>query len=520
MARNTKSDQPAFGFLDLLDGSSDASSASYGDRPNILPPAQKPAGKVIPAIRSGKSLLGAEEEKVTSHSRPVSPLPDIERVYRVGEFLDLINEVIKPIQVRIRGEISSVSERGNAFYLNLSDNTEQAVLNCVLWRNNGAFYREILKEGAEVEVTGSTNIYKPYGKFSLMIKNLTPVGEGALRQAFEALKRQLEEEGYFSPERKRSIPPFVHTIGLITSEFGDARKDFMTHLGANGLRVLFYDVRVEGVNAVDSIVEAIEWFNIHSPDTQVLVLTRGGGSLESLQAFNSLEVAQAIFSSRIPVISAVGHENDVSISDLVADLRASTPTHAGKILSEPWNRAREQIEFYETTMTRSFWMTAEKIRETLEHSYERTLSAFSNALQRHKNTLALYGTGMLGHFRGVFQSFERMERKLAKAEYAFSNRMQASTAIVEKQQQLLGSLALAFLERIGQKLQSAEQVLLMSDPKQKLKQGYSITYNRDGLVVKSVADLAPGDTLKTETASGSINSSVTEVHCNGKTEKL
>ena len=158
------------------------------------------------------------------------------------------------------------------------------------------------------------------------------------------LMKKLEAEGLFSPEHKTPIPNFAKNIGLITAADREAMNDFITHLAPHGLDIELYDVRVEGARAVEQIVEAIEYFNKNRPETEVLVLTRGGGSLESLQAFNAEAVARAIFASRIPIICGVGHERDVSIADFVADMRASTPTHAAKIISESWERGALELD--------------------------------------------------------------------------------------------------------------------------------------------------------------------------------
>lgn len=304
-----------------------------------------------------------------------------DKVYGIGEFLEQINLLLAPIHITIQGEINSVTERGSAVYFTLSDPKEKATLNCIVWKNKMRSFGFELREGLEIKVVGAPNIYKPFGKFSFTADYISPVGEGALKQALEQLKLQLETEGYFASERKRPIPSYIQSLGLITSEHGDAKKDFLTHVGNHGISIRFFDVRVEGVQSIPTIVQAIRWFNEHMPETEVLVLTRGGGSLESLQSFNSLEVARAIFSSRIPVLSAVGHENDVSIADLVADLRASTPTHAGKILGTPWEQAPEKIDTMQNEMLYAFRQTAHKLTLKLQSVQQHMMYAYEQRLR-------------------------------------------------------------------------------------------------------------------------------------------
>jgi exodeoxyribonuclease VII large subunit len=241
-----------------------------------------------------------------------------ERAINVGEYIRTLNTLLRPVEAVVQGEINRVTERGVGIYFTLRDKKENAVLNCVVWRNRLNSMGIDLKEGMEVKVAGYTEVYALYGKLSFMTQYIVPVGEGALKLASEKLKKELEQAGYFDLHRKRALSPHVQNIGLITSDGSAAQKDFLTHLGQHGYKIRFYDVRVEGIKSVENIVQAIRWFNEHTSDTEVLVLTRGGGSLESLQAFNTLEVARAIYSSKIPVLAAIGHEQDMTVADLVA----------------------------------------------------------------------------------------------------------------------------------------------------------------------------------------------------------
>ena len=404
-------------------------------------------------------------------------------VLSVSQFLDLINDLVKPLKVTVKGEITSAQQRGNSIYFSISDKEEKAVLSCYMYRSNPEYYLSILKEGAEVELSGSASIYKPFGKFTLNVSQVTPVGEGALKAAFDALKKQLDENGYFEEERKRSIPPFIKKIGLITSEFGDARKDFLTHLGNHGLSIFFKDVRVEGMYAVSSIVEALHLFNANYPDMEAIVLTRGGGSLESLQAFNSLEVAEAIFTSRIPVLSAVGHENDITIADLVADIRASTPTHAGKIIAEPWLLAQDRVERIEQNVVHLFSLAKDSIEREMVMLYERSVQKFSHTIQHITQHLSLVENTMTGHFKTVFSRFRTVEQTYLQ---------NAST----------------WLSSIDTRLDMYNQVLTLSNPEKRLQQGYSITRNKAGRVVKSITQVTKQDSISIQVADGTVISTV------------
>ncbi len=437
-----------------------------------------------------------------------SLLPGKETVMSVAEFLDMVNEMLQPLSITVKGEVSSVQERPSGTYFSISDTEEQAKLDCVLWKRNSEYYRSIIKVGAEVQIAGYPNIYKPFGKLSFIANHITPVGEGALQAAFEALKRQLEKEGYFAEERKRPLPPFVEKIGLITSEFGDARKDFVTHLGNYGFEIQFHDARVEGVNAIPSILKALEWFNTNVTDIDVLVLTRGGGSMESLQAFNSLEVAQAIFRSRIPVISAIGHENDVSISDMVADVRASTPTHAGKIISQNWSMAEERVDSIDRGVTSSFQSSARKLQHQYEQLQLQILNSFTHALNDRRNALTMVSTGMISNFKSIFTRFERLGQSIASKSVLMQQRANSSLQLLQTMEQKVLTTFSMQLKQQEQKLSTFKQLIDSADPTKRLKQGYSMTFTKDGTLVKNMKQLNLDDEIKTNIANGSIYSKV------------
>ncbi len=263
----------------------------------------------------------------------------------VAQFLEFLNTHLKQFWVTVAGEVTGrVNRRGAVTYFSLHDAEEEAVLQCMAFNNILDSLGIELQEGMAIKVGGYPEIWERSGGFSFKVFEVLLTGEGALKRQFEMLTKKLEAEGLFSPEYKQPIPNFAKHIGLITAADREAMNDFIAHLAPHGLNVELYDVRVEGARSVEQIVEAIEWFNGNRPDTEILVLTRGGGSLESLQAFNAEAVARAIFASRIPIICGVGHERDVSIADFVADMRASTPTHAAKIISESWERGALELD--------------------------------------------------------------------------------------------------------------------------------------------------------------------------------
>lgn len=431
-----------------------------------------------------------------------------EAIFRVSEFLDLANELLKPVRVTIQGEITSFRERGAAVYFTLSDKNDNAKLNCLIWKNRLLSSGVELAEGLEIQAFGIPNIYKPTGSFTFMADQVSPVGEGALKKAFEKLKAQLEKQGYFSIHRKRQLPEYPKKIGLLTSKDGDAIRDFRTHLGNYGFSVQHLDVRVEGLRAVDSIVRGLQWFNQHPDGIEVIVLTRGGGSLESLQAFNSLEVAQAIFASKIPVVSAVGHEKDVTISDLVADVRASTPTDAGKILSRSWSLAQEKLRQYYRQFAhylgrelhqKRVWLQANQ--RTWSHLFGLRLQGQRREIHHYRQNLVRYLSQRVSVFRTTAQGFFRNLSVFARE---YKQNVQAVNYYSFEYLRI-------FSQSLKQQRKLVEQLktqLTLSDPQLKLQQGYSIVFSADGSVLRHIHQVKSQDVITVQVSDGVIHSQV------------
>lgn len=392
------------------------------------------------------------------------------KIYSVSDYLDLLNEQLANLEMVIQGEITSVSLRKHA-YFSLSDgkNKEQAVLSCALWQFRLQQLPFVLEEGLEVQIFGKANIYKPSGRLTFVVEHIVPVGEGALQKAFEVLKQKLAERGYFAEDRKKTLPDFPIKIGLLTSATGDALRDFKKHLGNFGFQVFHQDIKVEGIYAIDSIVAGIRWFNEHPNIVEggldVLVLTRGGGSLESLQAFNSEEVAQAVFASKIPVLSAVGHERDVSITDLVADVRASTPTDAGRILSENWRQAEQKIDYFSQHLTQVMEKLIKQADQYLNYNWGKITNKF----------------------------FSKLEYFFTKVDYFY---------------QAIFSNGRKNIFHFKDKLTLLEKQLMANDPQLKLKQGYSLVKNNQGKIIRSVEQILVDKDLTITVADGHFGATV------------
>src|SRR6266540_260036 len=241
------------------------------------------------------------------------------------------NEVLQDVWVQ--GEISNLSRPASGHvYFTLKDSS--AALKCVMWKTSAARLRIPLQDGKAVEVHGKIGVYEVSGQYQLYADQIRPVGEGALYQEFMRLKAMLEVEGLFAPERKRPIPMFPQKIGIVTSATGAALRDMLNILRRRLplVQVILAPSPVQGIEAPPALVKAIQALNLQSPD--IILLARGGGSIEDLWAFNDERVVRAVASSSIPIICGVGHETDFTLSDFAADLRAPTPTAAAELATQ------------------------------------------------------------------------------------------------------------------------------------------------------------------------------------------
>lgn len=244
--------------------------------------------------------------------------------------------------LQIQGEISNCKMQSSGhIYLTLKD--EGAQLPGVIWRGNAQNLAIKPQDGMKVIAEGELSLYEPHGKYQMIIRNLRPVGIGELQQAFEKLKQKLHAEGLFDSIYKKDLPDYPETIGIVTSPTGAAILDLITVITRRNpmVKILLYPAKVQGEGSAAEVVAGIEYFNKHPVD--VLIIGRGGGSLEDLWTFNEEVVARAIFKSKIPLISAVGHEIDFTISDFVADVRAATPSQAGEIVVKERREIKDYI---------------------------------------------------------------------------------------------------------------------------------------------------------------------------------
>ena len=301
-------------------------------------------------------------------------------VVSVSEFVALINQTLDFAypKINIEGEVSEFRISKNKWvYFNLQDDHSSVKMFGSVWQ-----LQQPIEDGMKVVVRGTPKLHNKYG-FSLNISSIRPSGEGSIKKAFELLKKKLAAEGLFEPERKRALPPVPQRIGIVTSSQAAAFSDFVEILNQrwSGVELLLADVQVQGDAAPAQIVRAINYFSQMADPVDVVVITRGGGGAEDLMAFSTEEVARAVAGSRVPTIVGVGHEVDVSLADMVADVRATTPTNAAQLVVPD---KREIIEHLDSMVAR----ISERLTSELRAKLSGLERGITQGINRHIDLLA------------------------------------------------------------------------------------------------------------------------------------
>jgi len=376
-------------------------------------------------------------------------------------------------EIAVRGEISNVSipASGHA-YFTLKD--ENAEISAVWFRGARIRSRFDLREGDAVILRGSVSLYAPRGTYQIIVKTAEPEGKGDLRERFEKLARKLRDEGIFDEQHKKPIPLLPGVIGIITSKTGAAVRDITNVIWSRfpGAHIVLGPVPVQGKDAPGEICAMISRFNAWGK-ADVLIVGRGGGSLEDLWAFNEESVARAIFESEIPIISAVGHETDITISDLAADVRALTPTQAGEFAVPDTQQENQKLDLL---------LTRNRLSMT------RILSSLRDRLERYTS-------------HRIFET----------PKTAIRMKLVRSTELARR----LSAAGAAVCETRHTELSSCSNILETLNPLSVLKRGFSYT-SKDGVRVTEADSLAPGDIIATRFHRGSITSAVTKEKKHGR----
>jgi exodeoxyribonuclease VII large subunit len=316
--------------------------------------------------------------------------------------------------------------------------------------------------------------------------------------------------GYFDLTRKRPIPSIIKKIGLITSENGAAIRDFRQNLGEYGFKIYFIDVRVEGDIAEQSIIAGINWLNQNKPDLDVLVIIRGGGSLESLKAFNSEAVADAIVLSRLPVVTGIGHERDETISDYVSDSSFSTPTAVASFIKQGAESLIDDLVSRSDNLIIATKKVFESWDEEVNENRLALARTFDSVLQRYKFLIINKATQIQMGLERIFNSFRMVERNFTDLFYNQQRIIQTQLHNTETWVQTSRRYLVAKLHSLQTRLAAAEAALIQLNPEAVLKKGYSIVYKANKVVMQS-NDVHPDDQIKIKLHKGTITSLVEEV---------
>lgn len=488
--------------------------------PKVVPLEKTPTVKAAPKALSFSAKPTLPEKVAPIVETPIVSEGKLEAsaIMTVAELTERITDVLEGEigMVWVEGEVSNLRRQASGHtYFTLKDASAQ--LGCVLFARTAAGQgREALRDGLQVQLQGQISVYQARGQYQLMVRLVQPKGEGMLQARFEELKRRLAAEGLFDQEGKRPLPRFPRRIGVVTSPTGAAIRDFLQvlHRRHPGLRVVVSPVRVQGKGAAAEIAAAIEELSLGTESigpVDVIVVTRGGGSLEDLWEFNEEVVARAIAASSIPVVSAVGHEIDFSIADFVADLRAPTPSAAAELLSADGGELLERCRSLVARIGREAMALIERkraqevrlafsplFREPLRRldearqtsdALEETLSSLLE--RRLEQSAARIATALI-HLASAHPA-----RQIAAARQsleAFGNEVELKT--------------LHRLEREEGRFARLQSALSALSPEATLKRGFSITRDAEGKVLTASTQVKAGDQLRTRLAEGEILSEV------------
>ncbi|TPW25411.1 exodeoxyribonuclease VII large subunit [Marinobacter nauticus] len=450
-------------------------------------------------------------------ARPVStPYPDTRpRALTVSELNHQARHLLESsfMQVWVEGELSGFSRPSSGhWYFSLKD--QKCQIRCAMFRGANQRIRTLPREGDQIRIRGKVTLYENRGDFQIIVEHLEPAGLGALQQAFEALKARLQGEGLFDPARKKPIPATPRHIGVVTSPTGAAIHDILTVLKRRcpAIPVTLYPTAVQGQPATADIVQAIDRAQQHGL-ADVLIIGRGGGSLEDLWCFNEEAVARAIAACPIPTVSAVGHEVDVTIADFVADLRAPTPSAAAEKISPDQQDWLRRLTEQQGRLGQSARRLLQRLDNQLGHLSARLRDPRRELLEKAQRMDEL-------ELRLNKAIRDRLDQQKQKTDYLLQ-RMSAQSprrtlkTVREQTQRLEERLTLATRHQLRQKderLQHIAQTLHVVSPLATLGRGYAIVKDDNDRIVRKAGDLETGSQITARLGHGSVSARVTEIN--------
>jgi exodeoxyribonuclease VII large subunit len=420
--------------------------------------------------------------------------PQISKVFTVGELTRQIRGTLetKFRAVWVQGEISNYKLQPSGHqYFTLKD--QRAQIGCVIWRDTIAPSRQPLVEGMQIQVYGVVTVFEARGQYQLNVQIVQPRGVGLLQAKFEALKRKLEADGLFAPGRKRPLPKFARRVGIVTSPSGAAIRDILNVLRrrAPWLQILINPARVQGTGASQEIAVAIRELilpNESFAPVDLIVVTRGGGSIEDLWEFNEEIVARAIFNSTVPIVSAVGHEIDFTICDFVADLRAPTPSAAAELIVPDMADLQRQLDGCTRALSRQLLNRVRDAQQRLDHARETLQRCLAHKIESYKR-------GLLHAMRALRARSPARELLMRRERFA------------DLQRRLIACPGRS-IEAARNRFHHMAEILRVLGPDATLRRGYSITMNERGKIIRTTAAVRPKMKIRTRVSDGEFSSEI------------
>ncbi|MGT2741939.1 exodeoxyribonuclease VII large subunit [Streptococcus plurextorum] len=416
-------------------------------------------------------------------------------------------------RVYLTGQVSNFRPRPNHQYFSLKD--EGAVIQATMWAGVHKKLGFNLEEGMKVNVVGRIELYQPSGSYSIIIEKAEPDGIGALALQFEQVKQKLAEAGYFDDRHKQALPRFVKKIGVITSPSGAVIRDIITTVNRRfpGVEILLFPTKVQGDGAAAEIASNIAKANLRD-DLDLLIVGRGGGSIEDLWAFNEEAVVQAIFESRLPLISSVGHETDTTLADFVADRRAATPTAAAE-LATPITRAdllswisEQQHRAYQASLRRVRFQGERLAKLSNSVMFRQPGRLYDTYVQRLDRLTSGLKNGMTNQFRQGQQAHILLEQRLLGCDLL--GKVRGYQDRIAIQERLLKSNTSNQYDSKLARFEKAQDALLSLDTNRIIARGYAMVQNTDQ-IISSVKGLAKGDKISVLMRDGRLEAEVVDV---------
>ncbi len=429
--------------------------------------------------------------------------------YTVTEFISFLNSRINTPGLNVVGEISELkmSVKGHVYPV-LKDKETGDILPCTIWGSDYVLSGLELEVGMEVLVKGYPEFYGPFGRLSFHAKTVELVGEGQLKIAYEKLKKKLSEEGLFEGSRKRAIPDFPQRIGIITSTRGEVIHDFTNNLRRSGFKIKVLHCPVEGPGSGPSLTLAVRRFKIE--DVDILVIMRGGGSMQSLAGFDNEALVREIVSFPKPVIAGVGHHMDVPLASMAADMARSTPSLVASILNEPWNEARHTLEGSARKVLEGYENGIRERSDLINRTFTRSKGVLTAMIEKNNRNKARIIQALNLIERRLFELREEIIIKKDQTGAKMVNAVKEGLLKVSENSKMITDCYSRALRMCLNKNKDLNRIVSANNPERQLKLGYAIARVR-GRIIKSKSGLKRGERMDVMLSDGDIISEIKEI---------